>query len=448
MEATQKTRGYSIGVIGLWHLGCVIAASWAKLGARVYGFDYDSARVAELNKGTPPIFEPGLEEQVKAGLKANLLSFSDSVASLSQADFIFLSYDTPVLDDDTCDTSILAKSIEDVRAHMKNGATLIVSSQSPVGFSRRLLWKLKERNSSLRLAYSPENLRLGNALNNYANPGRVILGAPDSETLTACKELFRPIPCDIITMNLESAEIVKHGINAFLGTCIVFGNSLSDICEETGGCMDDVLNGMRSDPRIGKDAYIAPGTGFSGGTLGRDLKILEGVSQEMEGTSSLFGMIHALNSKRTFTLLNNIETLASGLKGKTIGLLGITYKAGTSTLRRSLPLDVAKLLLSKGANVNVYDPKANYAELEKDVTINICNNITQAARNADALVLLTEWPEFREFNWESLPQEMKNPLFYDTKNFLSQSSMKSAGFLYYSMGRDKISPAMETTHTR
>jgi UDPglucose 6-dehydrogenase len=426
----QKT----IGVIGLWHLGCVLSASWYKLGNRVVGFDYDAARIQNLNQGIPPLYEPELQETIQQGLADGRIAYSDNAGSLSDCDYIFLAYDTPVGDNDSSDTTILERSVRDAAAVMKPGAVLIVSSQSPAGFCRVLRDHLKKADASLDIAYSPENLRLGEAIACYLNPGRIILGTADPNTEAKCGDLFSQIRADLIAMNLESAEMVKHGINAFLSTSIVFANHLADLCEMTGGRIEDVLRGLKTDPRIGPRAYLSPGIGFSGGTLGRDLQVMDGINERNGGAASLFGVVHRLNKERKHTILDRVERILGGLEGKTIGILGLTYKPGTSTLRRSLPLEIAVLLATGGARLRAYDPKADYSELTGPAVFETAASLPEAATHADLLVLLTEWPEFRTFDWPSVLSLMKSPVIFDTKNSLDGQALARAGFQYHSIG--------------
>ena len=426
---------FKIGVVGLWHLGCVLCTTWSKLGNQVIGFDYDSALISNLQQAIPPLFEPDLAESIRGSLDEKSLSFSDQIQSLSECDFIFLSYDTPVLDDDSSDTSILEKAVKDIAVVMKQGAVIIVSSQSPVGFCSSLQKYLKEINGTFDLAYSPENLRLGEAIQCYLNPGRIILGTADKNTETKCKALFSQIPAEILSMNLESAEMVKHGINSFLSMSIVFANHISDICETTGACIDDVVKGMKTDPRIGPQAYLSPGIGFSGGTLGRDLKVLSRKNSEVKGRAVFFGLVHQLNQERKYSIVNRLERILGTLENKSIGLLGMTYKPGTSTLRRSLSLEIADLLVEKKARIKVYDPKADFSELGSKSDLTISQTIEDVAAGTEALVLLTEWQDFRECDWARVSNQMKTPNFFDTKNFLSESAMVNSGFQYYSIGR-------------
>lgn len=418
-----------IGIFGLWHLGCVLTASWSKLGHQVIGFDYETKRIKDLEKGIPPIFEPELEETIKDGLNNGLLKFTNSLEDLKDCDFVFLSYDTPVNEKDESDTTILEQSILGMSKILKNNSIVIISSQSPVGYCSELRSLLKENNKTLELAYSPENLRLGEAIKCYLEPERIILGTSNEETEKECLDLFSKIQSDILSMSLESAEMVKHGINSFLATSIVFANHLSDICEKKKANIDDVIMGMKSDPRIGKKAYLAPGIGFSGGTLGRDLKVLEKVNKN--GFSKIFGKIHEYNNQRKNSIISKIEHILINIEDKKIGVLGLTYKPGTSTLRRSIPLEIVEILIKMGADIKVFDPKADYNEI-KNTKFQIKNNIKDVAKGSDMLIIMTEWEHFKNFDWQSI--EIK-PIIFDAKNFLDGDKLKEMGYKYYTIGK-------------
>jgi UDPglucose 6-dehydrogenase len=423
----------NIGIIGLWHLGCVLSVSWSKLGHNVIGFDYDEKRTGDLNNGIPPIYEPNLVEEISKNIKSDKLKFTNKIKELNVCDFIFLSYDTPVLDDDSSDTTILEKSVSDVAKIMKDNSILIVSSQSPVGYCKKLRNILKSVNKTIDIAYSPENLRLGEAINCYLNPGRIILGVNDEETKKQCIGLFKEVTSDIILMSLESAEMVKHGINSFLSTSIVFVNHLADICESHKANIDDVIKGMKSDNRIGQKAYLSPGIGFSGGTLGRDLRVLEKANNN--GYAKLFESIYKFNNERKYSIIKKFENILGDLKGKKIAILGVTYKPGTSTLRRSLPLEIVELLIQKDCELKVYDPKADYQELNYAPKFTICKSIEDAVKNSDMIVLMTEWNEFIEYDWSKVTDKMAHNYFFDLKNVFNKSKMQNSGMLYFSLGR-------------
>jgi UDPglucose 6-dehydrogenase len=427
--------GKTIGVVGLWHLGCVIATSWAKLGNKVIGFDQDAKRVQLLSTGKPPLYEPHLEESLRENLVQGRLSFTNTLSELSVCDFIFLSYDTPVREDDSTDSTILSDSVKMLKQVMKDGSILLVSSQTPAGFCRKLRDILHSSNSTLDIAYSPENLRLGEALDCYMKPGRIILGTTSTKTEERCRELFSQIDAEIISMGLESAEMVKHGINSFLANSIVFANHLAEICEYNGALIDEVVKGMKSDPRIGQKAYLAPGIGFSGGTLGRDLKVLQSINDSNAGFAKLFGVIHQMNSERKMAILQRTKKILGTLQGKKISALGVTYKPGTSTLRRSLPLEIIDLLIEEGVSVKIFDPKADFTELPSTHKYIVCKSIQEVLQKTNMAILLTEWNDFRQIDWKNVKTQMSEPIVFDTKNFLDATQLKKEGLQYYSVGK-------------
>ena len=417
-----------IGVFGLWHLGCTIAASWGELGKDVIGYDYNNDIVKNLKNGIPPLYEPYLESYIKDGLKNKNISFTDNKLDFLDCDYVFVTYDTPVDDNDNSDTTILTDSINDLGKILKNGSIVIISSQSPVGFCSDLRVLLQTHNKTLELAYSPENLRLGEAIRCYLEPERIIIGTDNKETEKKCLELFGEIPnrnyfqeknqTELLCMSLESAEMVKHGINSFLATSVVFADHLSDICFKTGANMKDVVKGMKSDNRIGKKAYLTPGVGFSGGTLGRDLKVLKNKNNKiLEGgfwkPAKIFEMIHNFNNDRKDVVLSRIISTFGNLENKKIGVLGLTYKPGTSTLRRSIPIEIVNLMIEQGAIIKAFDPKADYNELTETPKFEISNSIDEAIDGVDLIIILTEWNEFKIHNWM-----LVNTDIFDTKSFL------------------------------
>ena len=427
-------KKYKIGIFGLWHLGCVLSAAWSKLGHNVIGFDYDKKLINKISQVNLPIFEPGLNDLIEGRLENKNLFFSNDLEALSGCDFIFLSYDTPVNDDDSIDLTILENSIKDLVKVMKNNSILIISSQVPVGYCSNLRKKLKNNNKTLDLAYSPENLRLGDAISCYLNPERIILGTSNKLTEERCYKLFSSITDKIQKMSLPSSEMVKHGINSFLAMSVVFANSLADICEDTGAKIEDVTKGIKSDSRIGQKSYLTPGIGFSGGTLGRDLKVLDQTSLNKSDDYRWFNTIHKFNINRKNIIVKKINKILDTLNDKVIGLLGLTYKPNTSTLRRSLPLEIANLLSQRGAIVKVFDPKADFNGINNENIFSINKSIEEVSLNANMLLLLTEWPQFKIFDYSLIKKNMKTPKIFDTKNFLNKTKINNYGLEYYSVG--------------
>jgi UDPglucose 6-dehydrogenase len=424
-----------IGIVGLWHLGCVLSVSWAKLGYEVVSYDSSQSLIEGLQRGKAPLFEPEMDDLLKL---ANL-KFSHNVQDLVSSDFVFLAIDTPVDEQDMSLTESLKNLVEQIAPQLKNECVLIVSSQCPVGLSRQLRAQLQSHNPSLELAYSPENLRLGQAISCYLRPGHIVLGTVTEKCQARCLELFGHLEAQIFPMSLESAEMVKHGINSFLAMSIVFANQMADLCVDNGADILEIVSAMKADPRIGARAYLGAGIGFSGGTLGRDLRVLSQVYQSQHQNSQIstgtdfFGTLWDLNAERYLAIITLLEKRWGRLDNQNIAVLGLTYKPDTSTLRQSIPLKIVTALQARGAKVTAYDPKADYTELTTPPTFGIADSVLDAVQGCDGIVLLTSWSEFRDYPWESIPAQMKSARFFDGQNWLLPQHRGL--FEYTSIGR-------------
>ncbi len=406
----------TIGVIGLWHLGCVISASWARLGYEVIGIDADEEIVNNLRLGKPPLFEPGLQEGfapnptfgnpdigVARGLAPLPGSMGQSPFScftdpshLARCSVVFLAIDTPVDEKDLVDMSVVETALENAAPFLGNAKLLVISSQVPVGTSRRIA----EKFSYLEVVYSPENLRLGEALENYLHPGHLVIGADTKKGQELALELFSPIEGERLLMDLPSAEMTKHALNAFLATSVVFAGQLAEACMVAGATMEQVTRAIKCDPRIGKKAYLNPGLGFSGGTLGRDLQVLSTLNKAQQKRSfPLFSELWTINSQRPSMFIEKAKRF------KKIGMLGITYKPNTSTLRRSVPLEIAKKLKAFGAIVKIYDPGALLEEVFRE-GFTLEKDAYAAAENVDCLLVCTPWKEFFHLDLARLKKGM------------------------------------------
>jgi UDPglucose 6-dehydrogenase len=419
-----------IAVVGLWHLGCSISVSWLRLGHTVSAVEFD-ARIAQgLREGHAPIFEPGVDETLADGLKRGAFTVSPDAAAVAGCPFVFIAYDTPVDDADASDLTPIRVAVERIGPHLAANAVVIVSAQLPVGEARRLRTKLQALKPTAELVYSPENLRLGEAIACYMKPGHLVIGAESAAAGDRVEALFGPMAARVFRMNLPSAEMTKHCINSFLATSVTMANQWADIAASQGADFGDIAAALRADPRIGERAYISPGIGFSGGTLGRDLRVLDGVSREaLKGTAPLFGQVWEYNSRRAEVVARRADSVLGGLKGRRLALLGMTYKPGTSTLRRSLPLSVARDIMAKGAIVSAHDPKADWTETTPPAGMVVAESAYAAAKDADLVVLLTEWPEYRDLDFARLASGMRQRLLFDTKDFLRprRDQLKAAG---------------------
>jgi UDPglucose 6-dehydrogenase len=421
-----------VAVLGLWHLGCVTAACCAEHFS-VIGLDFDEATIAKLKSGRAPVFEPGLDELIQAGLESGRLSFTaDAIKALEGADVLWVCYDTPVNEEDVADIGFILDRLARCLPHLAGGAMVLISSQLPAGTCRRLEEENAAKNVSF--AVSPENLRLGKALEIFRKPGRIIAGTRTSAAQEKLAQLFAPFCDRVIWMKPESAEMTKHGINAFLALSVTFANELARLCEATGADAREVEQGLRSEPRIGEKAYIRPGSAFAGGTLARDVVTLGALARENGQEAELVAAILRSNETHKAWPLRRLESFFGELQGRTIALLGLSYKAGTDTLRRSAALELCGDLLGMGCHVRCYDPVVRALPPDFDAA-RICSGLPEAVKDADAIVVATEWPEFTQANWPGLLPSMRQPaVVIDANRFLRLDADRLGEVRYFAVG--------------
>ena len=427
-----------ICVVGLWHLGCVVSACWAELGHSVIGWDESPRVVEELTRGSAPLFEPELNELIRKNLARGSLSFTTELRdSIASADVVLVAFDTPVDADDRLDLAPLDWTVRRLAPYLKDSTLVIISSQVPVGTCAR--WRAEIRRVSgkprVEIACSPENLRLGDAIRCYLHPERVVVGADEESVLERVRLLFAPMKAQLLTMSLASAEMTKHALNSFLATSISLVNEIADLCKQTGADVLSVVSALRADPRVGPNVFLSPGFGFGGGTLARDIQILRQTARAGNLDTPLLDGVLKVNLARRSVALRRLTEHYGRVAGLQIGVLGLTYKAGTSTLRRSVALEVIRTLARAGATVRAFDPKADLAELEGLEEFEPAANAYEAARGASALVILTEWPEFKLLDFELVRSVMKQPLILDGKNLLADLRLRERGFDYLGVGR-------------
>jgi UDPglucose 6-dehydrogenase len=308
----------------------------------------------------------------------------------------------------------------------------------PLGSCEKIEADIRAKNPGWRsgVVYTPENLKLGQAIARFLEPDMLVLGTSKPEALKSALELYGPFATEKVPMDLKSAEMVKHALNTFLATSITFINEIANLSKRLGADAVAVGQALKLDKRIGRSALLMPGLGFSGGTLARDVRQLQKFSKELGYGATLLDAIFSVN-EGTFEEVVVILTRRLGaLSGKRIGILGLTYKAGTSTVRRSPALKVVEKLSAKGAKCVAYDPQADAAELaESELTVERVGSVAEVAAGADALVLLTEWPEFRDADYASLGKSMKKPVLVDTKNYLDPAKVRAAKVDYEGFGR-------------
>lgn len=383
-------------VFGLWHLGTVTAACLAKKGHLVVGLDTDPAVVENLNAGHAPLYEPGLDVLIAEGIASKALSFTtDLRAALRDADYLWITFDTPVDDEDRADVEYVRRQSASALRDLRAGAGVIVSSQTPVGFTRGLEDYARTHfpGKSLVFAASPENLRLGRAIQVFEAPDRIVIGTRHPGERERFAPLFTSISSRLEWMRTESAEMTKHAINAFLATSVTFANELSSICEDVGADAAEVAEGMKSESRIGPSAYVNPGAAFAGGTLARDLVFLVGLARSLDKPAHLLrGVQESNNAHKRWAHTQCLKHFGS-VAGKTCALLGLTYKAGTDTLRRSSAVEFGRWVHANGGRVRAYDPMIKDLPADLQDVIALASDPETAVRDADCVLIGAAWQE-------------------------------------------------------
>src|SRR3989344_4259073 len=421
-----------IGVLGLWHLGCIYSACLAKQGFEVCAFDLNKKVVDNLKNNILPIFEPGLEDLIQKLNRKNLNFTSSAREAVLNRDYVFITLDTPVNDRDVVSLQSFNLLIKKVEKYIQPKTVLEISSQVPVGTCRVIQKQLKLRKKDNQVLYFPENLRLGQALDVFLKPDRIVLGGSEKARKKFLSD-FSFFKCTALEMSLESAEMAKHSLNSYLALMISFASEVSDLCERLGADATDVMKALKTDQRVSVYAPLNQGIGFAGGTLGRDLQTLRTVSREIKYSPKLMMAAYQVNQDRLPRFIDKISRVAGSLKGKKVGLLGLTYKPTTNTLRRSQSLELAGLLKTLGASVRAIDPAIDGSTAETK-SLKVYQKSDEFFKGLDMIILMTGWEEFKKLKPEDFSLTMKQKIVFDTRNFLDKELWEKAGFLYEGVG--------------
>ena len=421
-----------LAVFGLWHLGCVTAACCAKY-FDVVGLDFDDANVTSLQKGKAPLFEPGLDDLIQSGLANHRLRFTtDRTDACRGADILWVTFDTPVDDDDRADDELVLNHLRSCVPALPSGALVLISSQLPVSTCQLLEGEFGAQ--GYRFACTPENLRLGKAIEIFSKPDRIIAGCRDDQTRIQLTELFAPFTTQVVWMRPESAEMTKHAINSFLALSITFMNELARLCEHTGADAKEVEHGLKSESRIGPKAYLSPGAAFAGGTLARDVVTCIGLGEKFNESLDLIPAIKRSNDRHRQWALRKLTQRFRMPPTGPIALLGLTYKPGTNTLRRSSAVELARELHARGFRVAAHDPLVKSLPVELNF-ITLHADAAALTHDAAALVVCTEWPDFRlRTDWPALIGAMHTPLVIDATRFLFAQLGSLANLTYLTVG--------------
>jgi UDPglucose 6-dehydrogenase len=426
-----------VSVVGFWHLGSVIASCLADAGHQVTGIDFDKANISQLKKGKPPIFEPGLDDLIEKGIKNRKLKFTTDITEIKNSEIIWIAFDTPVNSNDVADVDSVKKRVKQLFPYISKNSIVLISSQVPVGTTSSLAVDYRKRypNKNVTFACSPENLRLGKAIEVFTKPDRIILGIESESSKKSLTELLSPFTDKLIWMSIPSAELTKHSINAFLALSVTFINEIATLGEAVGADAKEVEQGLKSEMRIGERAYLSPGAPFAGGTLARDLIFLEKIGKTKKLPTNLFTAVLASNNAHKLWASRTLEKLLGKLKGKTVSIWGLTYKPDTSTLRKSESVELCKWLHNKGVIVKAFDPAIKVLPKELKNKIELYQNPTDTLNHSDALVIATSWPIFRTIQPETLVDHMHTPNVIDPNRFLRNSLGSHENIRYSAVGK-------------
>jgi UDPglucose 6-dehydrogenase len=420
-----------VAVYGLWHLGSVTAACLAEAGHDVVGVEPDEGVIRDLDEGKPPVHEPGLSDLIAAGLRAGTLHFRSDLAALRGCDIVWVTFDTPVDDADRADVDWLRRRLNQALEHLTPGTLVLISSQVPARFTAALekAWE----GHGVRLAVSPENLRLGKALDCFRKPERIVVGCRTAEDRALLERLLTPFAANLVWMSVESAEMTKHAVNAYLAASVTFINELARICESVGADVKEVERGLRSEGRIGPRAYLAPGAAFAGGTLARDVRFLIDLADGQAVHAPLLRGIRESNGVHAGWARSCLAQSLRGIASPVVSVLGLTYKPGTSTLRRSQSVNLCSWLCDQGVHVRAHDPAAE--ELPDELMVCRCTDVEDTLRGTDVAVVATEWPEYRMLSADLFVRSMRRPQVIDANHFLSGTLTKDPHITYFAVGK-------------
>ena len=435
----------NITIIGTGYVGLVSGTCFAEFGVNVTCVDKDEEKIRNLRKGIIPIYEPGLDELVKKNINQGRLKFEiDLSKSVNRSDAIFIAVGTPSRKKDGhADLSYVYAVAEEIAKNLKNFSVIVNKSTVPVGTGKNVSKIIKKINPNLKfdVASNPEFLREGSAINDFMRPDRVVIGCKSEKAKNILKELYRPLyllETPIIFTNRETAELIKYAANSFLATKITFINEISNLCEKVGANVNDVSIGIGLDGRIGKK-FLHPGPGYGGSCFPKDTLALVKTAQDHKSPLGLIENVVESNDKRKRSMHKRILNSIGKRKKKVICILGLTFKPNTDDMRDSPSLEIIPALIKNKCDLKVFDPEGmkEAKECFKEYSEKIlwCRDSYEASKGSDALVILTEWNEFRALDLKRLKKLLNRPLIIDLRNIYNPLELKSLGFEYFSLGR-------------
>jgi len=427
-----------ICVLGTGYVGLVTGTCFADLGNQVVCVDIDVEKITKLKRGVMPIYEPGLEEMVKRNAQAGRLRFTTEYSEgVAGAEFVFIAVDTPAGSGGEADLRYVRSAATSLAEVMDHPLIIVNKSTVPIGTGDYVA-EVVRRHLNHQVAFSvvsnPEFLREGSAVHDFLNPDRVVLGSTNREAAEAVAQLYLPLRAPIIITDLRTAEMIKYASNAFLATRISFINEIATMCEALGADIKEVAAGMGYDKRIGH-AYLDAGIGFGGSCFPKDVKALEYMASIHGCHPQLLRAVMEINRDQRRQVVQKLRTLLGSLNEKTIAVLGLSFKPNTDDMRDSPAVEIIHLLQNEGAFIRAYDPVSRENAQKVLPSVVLCEDAYQAAEGADALIIATEWNEFKQLNLTRLKEVMRRPIVVDGRNIYEPEVMRGLGFIYRGMGR-------------
>jgi UDPglucose 6-dehydrogenase len=425
-------------IIGTGYVGLVTGTCFAEVGHRVICVDNDAAKVKTLQAGGIPIYEPGLEELVRKNVAAGRLQFTTSTADgVEQSDVIFIAVPTPPQADGSVDLSFIEKVAREIAAAMTSYKIVVDKSTVPVKTGDKVAETIKrycKAKVEFDVVSNPEFLREGFAVEDLMKPDRIVIGVRSHRPVPAMKEIYAPFQAPVIVTDINSAELIKHASNSFLALKISYINAISVICEAAGANVQEVANGMGMDDRIGR-RFLNPSLGFGGSCFPKDLSAFIKIAEQIGYDFGLLKEVQKINCEQMNRFVKKISDTLWVLKDKKIGVLGLAFKQNTDDVRMSPAIDLCQRLQKEGAVLRVYDPKAmaKARAVLKDVTF--AKDMNEVAEGCDALVVATEWEEFKQLDLDRARKCMTHPILFDGRNLFDPAEMERLGFIYKSIGR-------------
>ncbi|MEK7557312.1 MAG: UDP-glucose/GDP-mannose dehydrogenase family protein [Patescibacteria group bacterium] len=435
----KKNKSHKLAFIGAGYVGLVSGTCLAEIGHHVILVDINKEKIDKLKQGAIPIYEPGLEDLVKRNVKAKRLSFTTSLPqAVKKSDVIFIAVNTPPQPNGRADLSYVAAAAREIAEVADSYKVVVDKSTVPVQTGQRVAETIKRYNTrgiDFDVVSNPEFLREGSAIEDFMEPDRIVVGVENRRAEKIMREIYAPVDAPFIVTDVKSAELIKHASNSFLAMKISFANALARICELSGANIDKVTYGMGLDKRIGQH-FLKAGVGYGGSCFPKDIAAFISIADDMGYDFELLKAVEKINKYACNLFLQKIEQALWVTKGKTIAVWGLAFKPNTDDMRNAPSIPIIEQLYADGATMNAYDPQASQtAKAALGDKVNYKKSMYETLKGADALVIITDWDEFKNPDWSKVSSLLKSPIIIDGRNMFEPRDMEKSGFVYHSVGR-------------